>query len=454
MRATSGRAKVCILSRKRRRKAHAVLVVLAGFAAASLSAEPTYRDVLTMKDGTSHVGVVVEQTPGVELVLETLEGELLTLGLAEVSSMEKRAVPAGEPAAEYADVVFLKDGVIFRGTVVEQVLGESLQLETENGCLLAVDMEEVWKQARQKKVSADVEGGRRERRTRELKLDLQINIVTETSVRDTGEDRDEEWARQERLEEQIQWLEEEIERVEEAKKEEKEAEARRKGQDLQGLAGGMLEAVDEALALESLEEEDRQVLQRAGADMGRLVAQFVQETAVLRDPEPDFALRDAREQVAVRESRSGLDALYRSGDWRRPGQIEDVEAMARSLDREERRELYREHRKRGTVVAVLSNAVPVLAGGSWKQKDLLGALATNAVSIAGLALLGFGFEVTPSTAEGPFGYKNVSLNALGYAGIGLAGGAYAFSLIRPILYAGKWNRDLYRALDLNGEGRR
>lgn len=442
-------------------KAGMALFVLAALVSSPLSADSRYRDVLTTVDGTTYVGAIIEQTPGEELVVETPDGELLTLSISEISSMEKQAIPPGEPAPEYTDVVFLTDGVIFRGTLIEQVLGESVELETENGGVLAVDMEDVWKLAREKKVAEEAESKARDRRIRELELDLQINIVmdrslvdsvleTEEEKRTPSRDSDEQRDRQERLEEELEWLREELGSVDQEKKEEKEAETQQKGRDLQDMAEEMLRIVNEALQVEALADEERQMLERAAADIGRLVDEFVRDTAVLRDPEPDFALQDAAEQVVVQESTSELEALCRSGDWRKSSRIEDVKAMARNLDEDEKQELYRDHRKRGAVVAVLQNAMPILAAGSWKQKDLVGALACNAASIAGLVLLGFGFDVTPSAVEGPLGNISVRLNALGYAGIGLAGGAYVFSLIRPVLYAAGWNTDLSEALDLGG----
>lgn len=51
------------------------------------------------------------------------------------------AVPAFGQSME--DVVHLKDGSVVRGTIIEQVAGESLRIETAGGNVFAFSMDEV-----------------------------------------------------------------------------------------------------------------------------------------------------------------------------------------------------------------------------------------------------------------------------------------------------------------------
>ena len=100
------------------RKLTRILVILIIFILGFVSsAGDQYLDVLHLKDGISITGVIVEQTPGESMMLETSEGELLTFGFDDVARIEK--VQVQEAGAEYKDVISLKDGVIFKGIIRE-----------------------------------------------------------------------------------------------------------------------------------------------------------------------------------------------------------------------------------------------------------------------------------------------------------------------------------------------
>ena len=55
------------------------------------------------------------------------------------------AISSASFAQTVVDVVYLKNGSVIRGTIVEQVPGESLKVQTANGSIQVYTLDEVWK---------------------------------------------------------------------------------------------------------------------------------------------------------------------------------------------------------------------------------------------------------------------------------------------------------------------
>jgi hypothetical protein len=53
-------------------------------------------------------------------------------------------------AAEYIDVLYLTDGSIIKGTIIEQVPGEEIKIKTKDGTVLVRSWNEIEKFAREK----------------------------------------------------------------------------------------------------------------------------------------------------------------------------------------------------------------------------------------------------------------------------------------------------------------
>jgi hypothetical protein len=254
-------------------------------AAASLS------DVLHLSDGTIVSGSIVEEQPGRSYTVETVEGERIVCRVEQVQCIEKRLEPAA-PAIQQRSIVFLADGVVFKGIVVERSPGGPVVLELANGRLLHLAAEEIARIA-----SEPMAGGVAKERplapaaTRKAIVEFQIGLVrrqveeaeqkvkeaaSESDVRATLE------AELARLRQELEALSTELERAnEEASREVQEERGFEEefGEVASGIqdARGEVASRVESCTVPRLRDRMRQTL----ADIDERVAEIVQRTEVI-----------------------------------------------------------------------------------------------------------------------------------------------------------------------------
>jgi len=91
------------------------------------------REIVHLLDGSAVEGAIIERIPGVSYSVETRRGELVTLPAAQVDRIEKLAIDPDDVAFSYQDVVVLHSGLIFRGTIVEEVPEQHIVLLADGG---------------------------------------------------------------------------------------------------------------------------------------------------------------------------------------------------------------------------------------------------------------------------------------------------------------------------------
>ena len=109
-------------------------------------AQNNYQDVLYLRNGSVIRGVIIEQVPNESLKIETPDGNLFVFKMNEV---EKMTIFSATSQNGYQDVVYLKNGSIIRGTITEQVSNESLKIETPDGNLFVCKMDEIKKMTKE-----------------------------------------------------------------------------------------------------------------------------------------------------------------------------------------------------------------------------------------------------------------------------------------------------------------
>jgi phage host-nuclease inhibitor protein Gam len=456
----------------------ALLVLLA----AGLRAAPhdRYLDVLIMKDGTSYRGVIVEQVPGETLRLETTGGTRMTFSWDEIDALEREKWPEGRLKIYYLDVVFLKSGIIFPGTIVEQVPGETLTLEAANGKEIVIRMDEIWKIVREKRLRGEEAPPEEERERMErfrIALDLQLTRGSGAEKPAAGSEGagglEEEI---ERLEEEMADLDREPEEAEDAERVALEEElarlrealdAARSARDQEAPAGGQSELQQTGEILQILIEElleiakgmwtdelvpgsqdykqeisalqarladgTRKLLEIAAAQPAAATAAGAAPAAAalkeeLRELVPEVrSVARLRRQEDILATRTALVPILKRPDWNRPALRSTIGKMAASLPEADRREVYAQSRSRGAFKGFALNLLPSGLG-SMVQGDWLGtALAW------GIAGVGFGIWGLDAVGLYPAGATAMATGSI----FVLCG--YGFSLVRPIWYVGSQN---------------
>jgi len=136
-------------------------------------------DVLFLSDGSSVTGVIMEEEPGKALVLENEDGELLEYRFKDIERIEKLFVDE-QPLIQNRDVVYLKDGVVFRGTIVGRIPEKAIRLEMENGQLLDFEFKEIFKIGKEQVATgvvrkAVIKPKKAERQEVEIKIQIAMN---------------------------------------------------------------------------------------------------------------------------------------------------------------------------------------------------------------------------------------------------------------------------------------
>lgn len=468
----------------------------------SLGAERQTLDVLVLKDGMRFKGVVIEQTPGSEVRLETLSSSVLTFAWDEIEKILKEPRSEQEMSVLYIDVVLLKSGVIFKGNIVEQVPGESIRLEAANGKVIAFRDAEIWRIVKERRFTADEAAEKNEaRRMETLQASLQITLSLGRGGGGSGAARESDSLRDDiaRLEEEMESREAEQEAAEIVSEEEKEAlateiaaireelesltreaELRDRPPDPAALELAAVQEILLALLDEIVEITKGMWTDETGGVTGdyreRLPAlkaglqEIIARTVALAAPPPaedagaalaalksdlqemigevrDLARQRRQEDVAA--TRLLLESLFTAGQWKRGGNLARVESLASSLSKEDRREVYEDSRRQDQLLGFLLNLIPVVSAGSWSQGDWAGALTCLAGTLGGVGVMA---AQASSTTDYDMGLWYALQQPEGMIGAGLILGAYAYQLIRPFLYTGAENTRRREVLGLTWLG--
>jgi hypothetical protein len=445
-------------------------------------------DVVRLKDGTVLRGLIVEQTVGESLKLATLERLVYTLADYEVARVEKQKVRDPVPF-HFSDVVLLNDGVMFRGTIVEQRPEQTITLQTENLILLTFATEDIWKILKEKRIAEMPEDSsdKRDREKREgFKIALQLELAKDRVGGQEAAGGEQAGGPQEEidsLKEEVQALEQEEQRIETALLEDRRLEERERLQGLQqeverilaevaGLleqcleetgtgaqskqAAGFLESgvpwpllipvrfdlpepgawqrrARPGLATDGFRPQP--VAQAASAEdllagLGTSLDGIVQRTIERIPTEEEVKAQTARQQAYS----ALVDRLGRV-TWKRLGSYHPMRSLAESVPVEDRVFLYETHRRERALLSAGLNLVPILSIGSLVQGDLWG------------VVLGFGQLALGVYLVGPaLGLGDVTQITAAAAGLG---GVYVLGVLEPFRFERSWNRRLRNRLLLD-----
>jgi hypothetical protein len=408
-------------------------------------------DVLHLADGSVVSGSIVEEQPGRSYTVETVEGEKVVCRVEQVQRIEKRLEPA-ESAIQQRSIVFLADGVVFKGMVVERSPGGPVVLELGNGRLLHLVAEEIAKIA-----SEPVAGGVAKERplapaaTRKAMVEFQIAFVrkqvedAEQRVKEAAQGSDTRAALENelaRLRQEFEALSAELERADEEASRAEQGE-REFEEELGEIASGIQDARGEVASrvegctVPGLRDRMRETL----AEIDRKTAEIVQRTEVIsRIVEPDPRLVPIEQAEALDE----LLGMTRNRLWDDPAFREEFAAAVASVPREARQRIYRDNERNDQRRTMRLNAIPFLAIGSWVQGDVLGASIGLVSMIGGMLCQLVSAFLQPSIASfvTPLGISGTAVSALGYA----------FALYRPGRFVTRSNEELAKALGLRPGG--
>jgi hypothetical protein len=432
------------------------LMLWAAICACPSWAQSGFWEVVYLEDGTTCRGLILELTPGGEVRLDTLAGQQLVFPEVEVLRIEREPLPSGSPEVICTDVVLLKEGVIFRGLIVEQVPKVSMTLQADNGVRLVFTMDEIWKIGRDRQFSVQTpkEGEPAESRdVTALRLQLQLQIASGKLAGGEAEKphREEGGEGAGDLEEEVEKLKEEIAGIEDEQQEESRAQADQKATDLQEVVGDLLSQVDQLLGQADLDEAARREIEDLKSQLQSMCSAYLSSSQEARAHSSLEACQQEQAALEARNDAGDISALVSGEAWRNGANSIEVAQLAGSLKTEELQALYDQSRRRANQIVwdtAKNLLLPGLAIGSWKQGDRLGGLLSTGACLAGLVLLGFGLDVQSDPGAQGLLVDNVAvtLNAAGYAALALWGGGYGLSLVRPTWYARQSNRRLHNLL--------
>jgi len=431
---------------------HCLLVVVC--AVMALTSRPAAAiqllDVLFLSDGSSVTGVIMEEEPGKALVLENEDGELLEYRFKDIERIEKLFVDE-QPLIQNRDVVYLKDGVVFRGTIVGRIPEKAIRLEMENGQLLDFEFKEIFKIGKEQVATgvvrkAVIKPKKAERQEVEIKIQIAMNQLQlkQEKLKQGGDA-----GAVEGLQDEVDRLKNEIEQLEE-QQEVVEAEAAEEEERFTAVESELGEYRDQLLgAAAELEQriaacESPQVKERLEAKYEELqssieeVLQRAEVVALVEQPDPRI------EEIELENKANDALALAQKRLWENPEYEDQWKALVAELPYDARKEIYGQEYMTA-IGTVLRNAIPFVYLGSWQQKDYLGASIGVGANLAALGLLGYNELYT---ADDLLYGKIVVVGAF------IALGAYAFGIIEPILYTIRYNLTLREALELRRKDER
>jgi hypothetical protein len=404
-------------------------------------------DVLFLSDGSSVTGVIMEEEPGKALVLENEDGKLLEYRFKDIERIEKLFVDE-EPLIQNRDVVYLQDGVVFRGTIVGRIPEKEIRLELENGQLLDFEMKEIFKICKEQVATGVVQRAvikpkKAEKEEVEIKIQIALNQLRlkQDRLKQGGEATELESLRDEvdRLQNEIGQLEEQKEVVESEAAEEEdrfaavESELGELRTELLAAAEGLEERI---AACESPQVKER--LEAKYEDLQRNITEVLQRAeviALVEQPDPRV------EEIELQNKTTDALALAQKRLWKDSEYEEQWKALVAELPYDQRKQIYgQEYMTSGG--AMLRNAIPFVYLGSWRQGDILGAVLGMGASLVAGGLVGYSELVVANQGD-----EQLRGTLTYTAGI-IALGAYAFGIIEPVLYTIWYNRVLSEALEL------
>lgn len=478
-------------------------------------------DVVYLKDGAVLEGLIVDQAAGVSVKLATADRIVYTLSEQEIDRVVKKKSREPIPFS-YGDVVLLKEGVMFRGTIVEQRPGVNIVLQTENDLQLSFPTGDIWKILKEKRIAGKVveEDEKRSRNERErLKISLQIELVRdeirkqEEQQRSSGEQAGTELEGEiDRLKEQMEDLEEAEEQIEVESVTDRRIEEREGLEELEAEIEELLEELTEMLEqcgqgtegeqsasawpngnppeqLSALDCDSFRIPERkpfrlvvlagiadevsaelygdSSDDSIQLIADGGSDEQLseqLNDSVAEIVDRTiykipTQEQIdtlsALQASYASLVDVLGSREWKRLFKGSYVRGLAEPLPVEDRVFLYETNRQKGAVLGALLNIIPVVYLGSWVQGDIWGALigiAQTSMCVSAAAGLIMQDAVNQGYTD-PFatGYLFGDTGLLFWAGTGLIAASYAFGFIEPFWYVKRINTRLKDRLLLDEE---
>jgi len=464
------------------RAARTVWIALILVAVAAVVPAQDRADVVLLRNGMTVEGLLLEQSPGNYLLLTTGDGSLAYITSADLLHV---AHGAGELLPDqYEDILLLRSGLIFRGTVREDAPGRHVVLELAGAgddgrgedARVTVPYVDLWKIIRRPVPPRDDPDADRSTRSEAITLKLEITLGSRRADRRTGTGDDSAV---------LDTLTDDLAEVEESRllQEVADCESRREDEreDIQSTADSLEEAIEELATLAAICEEgptrskgdDPSVpgLDPGSDPGGRLNPTDGQPTGYERwslqdvtgqlhadsvsladqaaspagDPATLAALRDrfeTRAQVTrLIAPRTGINSL----------QLLRITRSASSLPLPDRELLYQANHRQDQLLGVGLNVLPVLNLGSWLQGDLIGAVANTAFMAAGGAVVWAGFayadHLTPVETEIGVLLLPSPMTTV-WAGTAIMAAAYVSSLVRPFWYDHRCNRLLADALDV------
>jgi hypothetical protein len=450
------------------------LVLLLLLVAGPVIGEPQTIDVIHLKDGTTLSGLIVEQEAGISVKLASADGIVWTLEDQEIDVIEKE--PAPDPLmVQYTDVVLLKDGVLFRGSVVEQRPGDSIVLRTSSSSLLTIPIADVWAFVKRKQVvgTAPAPALAVDTKTEPLRIRLQIEIgkkpiamqgVVASGARGGGETG----GSASSLEEETTTLERERDKADHRAKDEERNSERQALETLDKDITGLLDRL-----LADLQECGRQggvgkagspfrpaTYQPASTAEATPVAELasrytgllhgVVDRAVAKIPTDEVIAARERQVEDCRAVQTQLTTARSSGRV----ELNRIRTLAARLPAEERQRLYEINQRRDGLKGALLNTIPFAMAGSWSQGDnptgRLGSILFLASGVIDLAMIAFNYN--PTAVSTPWGWTemwNDPVNPIFWVGPACYAASYAVGIILPPVRANTWNTALAKALQVD-----
>jgi len=128
-----------------------LMVVVAGTIMPLQAQVQQYEDVVFLKNSSIVRGIIIEQIPNESLKIKTREENIFVFKMDEVDKITKEVIQQKgkfqfEPQKQInEDVVYLKNGSIVRGDIIEQIPNVSIKIKTREENIFVYKMDEVEK---------------------------------------------------------------------------------------------------------------------------------------------------------------------------------------------------------------------------------------------------------------------------------------------------------------------
>jgi deoxyadenosine/deoxycytidine kinase len=319
--------------------------------------------------------------------------------------------------------------------------------------------EEIWKIAKDR-IAPSLAGPESPDRSRHEKWRIQLQMelaqhragkTQERAAQEGGDSgKDEEMAEElERLQEEVGALQEEQQAAAEqlAESEERERQARSDLEPSRAQADAALEELRQRIAscgTPGTRDSAQSLYETLDARLNELYRR-IEAVQLLAAASPEL------EKIRTDRQKTEITSLIRNNRWGSSRYRESFGAAVAELSASDRLEIFREVRKTSPGRAASRNIVPLLAVGSWKQGDSLGAGIGSGSMGAGLVLMAAGMYSSPvyDPDLGSSGLVGITLGPLGWVGLGVFSAGYVFCIVEPFLHALRFNARLADALQVS-----